>query len=226
MGKILLVCRLTVKDFRHWPAEAILLLLAITAGAATLTLALALRGTTDNPYARTRAATNGPDLVATVFPGGSNAPGPARAAELLPLEHAAGVVAHSGPFPVTWTLLRKGRTTRAAEVEGRSSAFSSVDQPKLMQGTWVRPGGVVVEAAFARAFGLHVGDRLTLGGRSFRVAGTAVTAAIPSFSMVCFFDCVIPNQQEPGLVWATEADAGHIAGAARPLAYFLCSPAG
>jgi ABC-type lipoprotein release transport system permease subunit len=220
VGKALLVCRLAVKDIRHRPAQAILLLLAIATGAATLTLGLALQGTTNDPYARTRAATNGPDVVATVFPGGPNSPGLADVGELAPLEHAPGVAAHSGPFPVTWTLLRKGRTTRDAEIEGRSSASSSVDQPKLMQGTWVRPGGVVVEAAFARAFGLHVGDRLTLGGRSFKVAGTAVTAAIPSFSMVCFFGCVT-KQQEPGLVWATEADARRIAGTAGPVAYFL-----
>ena len=57
MGRLLLVCRLGVKDLRHRPAQAILLLLAIAAGAATLTLGLALHGTTDNPYARTRAAT-------------------------------------------------------------------------------------------------------------------------------------------------------------------------
>ena len=77
MGKVLLICRLAVKDIRHRPAQAVLLLLAIATGAATLTLGLALRGTTDNPYARTRAAANGPDVVATVFPGGSNAPGSA-----------------------------------------------------------------------------------------------------------------------------------------------------
>ena len=71
----------------------------------------------------------------------------AEAAPLLHLQHAAGVVEHSEPFPVTWTSLQKGHTTGGAEVEGRNSAFSSVDQPKLTQGTWVRPGGVVVEAA-------------------------------------------------------------------------------
>ena len=31
------------------------------------------------------------------------------------------------------------------EVEGRSSAASPVDQPKLLQGSWVRPGGVIIE---------------------------------------------------------------------------------
>src|SRR6266851_2646480 len=65
MGKVLLVCRLTVKDIRHRPVQALLLLLAIATAATTLTLGLALRGTTDNPYARTRAAANGPDVVGT-----------------------------------------------------------------------------------------------------------------------------------------------------------------
>ena len=241
MGKVLLVCRLAVKDIRHRPAQALLLLLVIAAGATTLTLGLALQGTTSDPYARTRAATNGPDVVATVLPNGSNAPGPATSArpggpngpgaadagELVPLEHASGVAAHSGPFPVTWTLLRAGHTTGSAEVEGRSTASSSVDRPKLMQGTWVRTGGVVVEAAFANALGLHVGDRLSLGGSSFEVTGTAVTAAIPDYPDVCSpLGCFLANglgSYNPGLVWATDADAGHIAHAATstPLAYFL-----
>ena len=41
-----------------------LLLLAITAATATLTLGLALHGVTNQPYQQTRAATNGPDVVA------------------------------------------------------------------------------------------------------------------------------------------------------------------
>jgi putative ABC transport system permease protein len=244
MGKVLLVCRLAVKDIRHRPAQAVLLLLAIAAGTTTLALGLSLRGTTDNPYARTRAATNGPDAVATVLPDGPNAPGPAAAARpggpngprpadvgdvggLMRLEHAPGVAAYSGPFPVTWTLLHRGHTTGGAEVEGRSAAPSSVDRPKLTQGTWVRPGGVVVEAGYANALGLHVGDRLSLGGSSFEVTGTAVTAAIPNYPDVCsHLGCFLAGSvsaYDPGLVWATETDAGHIAGAASstPVGYFL-----
>src|SRR6266536_983589 len=243
MGKVLLVCRLAVKDLRRRPAQAILLLLAIAAGATTLALGLALQGTTNNPYARTRAATNGPDVIATVFPdgssgsgpetarpggsGGPSGPGSADAGGLVPLEHASGVAAHSGPFPVTWTLLRAGHTTGGAEVEGRSTAPSSVDRPKLLEGTWVRTGGVVVEAAFANALGLHVGDRLSLGGSSFGVTGTAVTAAIPDYPDTCSHPgCFLAgsiSSSNPGLVWATEADAEHIARAATstPVAYFL-----
>jgi ABC-type lipoprotein release transport system permease subunit len=220
MGKTLLVWRLAVRDIRHRPAQAILLLLAIAAGTTTLTLALALGGTTNNPYARTRAATNGPDVVAASSVG----PGPADPGGLVPLEHASGVIAHSGPFPVTWTLLQTGNTTTAGEVVGRSPAPSPVDQPALTQGTWVRPGGVVVEAGFANVLGVHVGDRLSLGGSSFEVVGTAVTAAIPNYPHLCALGCSIPNSYNPGLVWATQDDAERIARAPTSsgiAAYFL-----
>jgi ABC-type antimicrobial peptide transport system permease subunit len=241
-GRVFLVFRLAVKDLRHRPGQALLLLLAIAAGTTTLTLGLALHGTTNNPYERTRAATNGPDVVATVMPGGSSAPAPATTAKpgnrgpvlnpaeesaaLVPLEHDTAVAAFSGPFPVTWTSLRKGRTTGGAEVEGRNAAVSAVDQPKLLHGNWVQPGGVVVEAGFASALGIHVGDRLTLGDTTFQVVGTAATAAIPSYPDVCAEaeGCFIVghiSSSNPGLVWATEADASRIAGSDGPIAYFL-----
>jgi putative ABC transport system permease protein len=244
MGKFLAIYRLAVRDIRHRPAQAFLLLIAIAAGAATLTLGLSLQGTASNPYARTRAATSGPDLIATLFTDGSNAPGPAATSKpgagggtaadgqpdtpaLTSLEHASGVTAYSGPFPITWTAFQTGHTTGGVEVEGRSSAASLVDQPKLLQGSWVRPGGVVVEAGFANAFNLHVGDRLNLGGVTFPIVGTAVTAAIPTYPDTCAKaeGCILVNQAgsyNPGLVWATEADAQQIRQeASGPLAYYL-----
>lgn len=227
-GRVLLVFRLALKDLRRRPTQAILLLLAIAAGAATLTLGLSLQGTTNNPYARTRAATNGPDVIASVFPRSSRTTGivaaKAETAELVNFEHASGVVAFSGPFPVTWTLLEKGHTTGGAEVEGRGTALSSIDRPKLIQGTWVRPGGVVVEAEFASALGIHVGNELKLGGTLFRVVGTAVTAAMPDYPNICFGSgCFLEGKvssYNPGLVWTTQADAEHIVGTGA-VAYFL-----
>jgi putative ABC transport system permease protein len=225
MGKAFLVWRLTVKDLRHRPAEAILLLLAIATAATTLTLGLALHGATDNPYAVTRAATNGPDVVAQQFPSPPNALEPADVAYLTPLEHASGVIAYAGPFPVTWAFLRAAGLTAAAEIQGRSPAPSPVDQPKLTQGSWVRPGGAVVEGGFAQALGLHVGSRISLGGASFHVVGIAVTAAIPNYPTLCYLGCDMPAKlgtYNPGLVWLTTADAEHVATAsAGPVAYLL-----
>jgi putative ABC transport system permease protein len=224
MGKILLVWRLATKDLRHRPAEAVLLLLAIATAATALTLGMALHGATNNPYAATRAATNGPDVVVTEVPGGPGNPGPVDGAVLTRLDHASGVVAHSGPYPVTWALLRARGLTAGAEIEGRSSAPSAVDQPRLTSGSWVRPGGVVVEGGFARALGLGIGDRVTLGRVSFRVVGIAVTAAIPNYSGVCFLGCDMPGNlgnYNPGLVWLTQTDAERVAAlSAEPVAYF------
>ncbi len=239
MGRLLLVYRLGTKDLRRRPAQALLLVLAIAAGAATLTLGLAVSGTTDSPYARTRVATGGPDVVATVLtggaspgpattvkPGGGGAPVAAQATALLPLRHARGVAASSGPFPVTWTLLRHGPTAGSAEVEGRDTARAAVDHPRLLAGRWIRPGGVVVEAGYASTLGIGVGDRLDLGGRAFRVAGIAVTAAIPAYPNTCSKaeGCILANGvalHNPGLVWAARADVARLTGAAGPDAWFL-----
>src|SRR4029453_18703489 len=97
MGRILLVGRLTARDLRRRPIEAALLLVAITAATATLTLGLVLHGMTNDPYQRTRNATAGPDPVAGVAP---PAPGPADLSGLRALTDAHGVVDHSGPYPV------------------------------------------------------------------------------------------------------------------------------
>ena len=66
MGRLLLICRLAVGDVRHRPASAVLLVLAIVTAATTLTLGLALAGTSNQPYQQTRALTAGPDVVAEV----------------------------------------------------------------------------------------------------------------------------------------------------------------
>lgn len=243
MSLLLAIWRLAARDIRHRPTQALLLLLAIAAGAATLSLGLSLQGTTNNPYARTRAATNGPDAVAGAFGGGSSqgssvstspGSGPATpasqpsAASLTPLEHAPGVVAYSGPFPITWVTLQAGQTAGSAEVEGRGTGTTShVDQPKLLQGTWVRPGGVVVEAGYASALNLHVGDQVNLGGTTFRIVGTAVTAAVPNYPDICSkgAGCLLANavaRHNPGLVWATEADTQRIVSAADgALSYYI-----
>jgi putative ABC transport system permease protein len=221
MGRLLLVWRLAMKDIRHRPALTVLMLLVIAAGVATLALGLALRGTTDNPYARTRAATNGPDVVATDINGDPQAA--AQPGDLAPLEHAPGVAAHSGPFPITWASLQTRHTTATAEVEGRSSAPSAVDRPKLTQGGWVRPGGVVVEATFAQALGLHVGDRVRLGGSSFEVVGTAATAAFPTYPVAGALGSFLVGSSGTnsiGLVWVPEADVAHLAAASAEPVFF------
>ena len=66
MSRVRLVGRLVARDLRHRPGQAVLMLLAITAATATLTLGLVLHGVTSQPYQQTRAATSGPDEVAYI----------------------------------------------------------------------------------------------------------------------------------------------------------------
>ena len=238
MGRVLLsrtvlVGRLAGRDLRYRPAQAVLLLLVIAAATATLTLGLALHGVTSQPYQRTRAATNGPDVVAYLpvmdRPGHGSSP-PAQAAAAL--TRAAGVAGHSGPYPLVGALLRARGRTAPAQAEGRSQAPAPVDQPKLTAGRWVRPGGVVIERTFADALGVGVGDRITLNGQPFTVAGIAVTAASPPYPNLCYTSgggchASPPDQGQHsvatsiGLIWITAPEAGRLATAADPVTSYV-----
>jgi putative ABC transport system permease protein len=239
MGRIRVITRLVARDLRRRRGEAVLMLITIMAASTTLTLGLILHGVTSQPYAQTRAATKGPDVVASVFPSGlDKGPGPGKGptaskwgvsasqvASLTALEHAPGVTGHSGPYPVTWALLRARGIPATAEVEGRDGTQAPLDQPKLTQGTWVRPGEVVLERSFADALGVGAGARITLNGRSFRVAGVAVTAAFTPYPNVCFTGCIIGTGRmlasQPGLIWTTRAAAHSLGSAGEPLTYFM-----
>jgi putative ABC transport system permease protein len=227
MGRILLVRRLAARDLRRRPAQAVLLLIVITAAMATLTLGLILHGVTSKPYGQTRAATAGPDVVASsVGFTGSTGTSASALGRFAALAHAPGVTAHSGPYPVAWPVLRAHGITADVMTEGRDDAPAAVDQPKVIHGSWVRAGGVVVERAFADALGVQIGDHVTLDGRPFQVTGIAVTAAVPVYSQVCFYGgCSGPGGQPgsfgTGLVWLTAAAARSLATPGNPLTYYL-----
>ncbi|GAA5186957.1 hypothetical protein GCM10023322_34240 [Rugosimonospora acidiphila] len=214
-GRLLLVCRLLVRDLRRRPTEIILLLLAISAATGTLTLGLALSGVADRPYQQTRATTAGPDVVAEPVGGG-----PESLATLTPLATEAGVTAHSGPFPLAFLrLTSRGRTVNAV-VEGRDQAPAALDQPAVTSGTWVRPGGVVVERTFAEALGVRLGDPVSIGGHALRVVGTAVTAARPAYPRVDWHEPGSILSDSGGLVWVDRGQIGAVAGT-QPLSYTL-----
>jgi putative ABC transport system permease protein len=246
MGKLFIVFRLVTRDLRHRRAQAILMLLAITAATTLLSLAFALHGVTNRPYQHTRAATRGPDVVAQM--GGPPAlsvhiPGHATRyigvpqshrqvqAEATSLIKAAGVTGHSGPYPVASVVFRLGRVAAPVEAEGRAQAPAALDQPYLTAGSWVRPDGIVLERTFAEAVGASVGDRVTLDGHPYTVAGIAVTAASAPYPNLCFSpggNCAFDGPANSslstaniGLAWVTQSDARSLASAASPLAYFL-----
>jgi putative ABC transport system permease protein len=237
MGTALLVFRLAARDVRHHAAQAVLLVVAIAAATATLTMGLALSGVTSrSPYLTTRAATKGPDVVAYVT----------SAAAANSLTRAAGVANHSGPFPVVSAAIRFDGRQADVWAQGRGTAAAAVDQPLLTAGSWIRPGGVVIERTFADALGVSAGDRVSLNGKSFEVAGIAVTAAQAPYPNLCNGTLLAPtaagskfsnacgssfnipflplpggqelaSSDEVGQIWMTEADAIGLTSAANPL---------
>ena len=220
MGRLFLIVRLAARDLRRRPGEAVMLVIVIVAATAALTLGLVLHGTTAHPYQATREATSGPDELATSFPA---SPGTAASQTALrtlaPVARAPGVAAYSGPFPVAFPVLTANGRTDAVLAEGRGTAPASVDQPELTEGSWVHRGAVVIERSFADALGLHPGQRITLNGRPFTIAGVAVTAAFPD-NGVGFLEgsSQWPN---PALIWTTQPDADSLATRQYPLGWVL-----
>jgi putative ABC transport system permease protein len=212
-GRSLLLIRLARQDIRHHLTQAVLLVVAIAVATTTLTMAFALNGVNANPYQQTKAATKGPDVVAqSANDPNTGLTSKADVAALTAIGHAKGVAAHSGPYPIVGDVGPEGPVMRtmgldtSVEVEGREPGTVAVDQPKVTDGTWIRPGGVVVERSFAEAANLHLGQAITLNGHPFQVVGFAVTAAFGGY---------------PGmsLIWATEGATRSLATNADPLSY-------
>ncbi|MFF4118060.1 ABC transporter permease [Streptomyces sp. NPDC001714] len=225
MGRIRLVLRLAARDLRRRRAEAVLLLLAFTAAMTTLTLGLVLNNVTDQPYQQTRGATAGPDIIALSYPSAADASS-GTVPGLAELATDPAVTATSGPFPATWTPLEAKGHKAGAQVVGRDTGTTRVDQPKITSGTWLGgTGSAVVERSFAESVGIAVGDTVRLNDRPFRVSGIAVTAAVPPYPQVCTSGCeqdtTRQQGEETGQIWVTQAAARSLATQAHPLYYFL-----
>nr|WP_225956454.1 FtsX-like permease family protein [Amycolatopsis lexingtonensis] len=201
---MLLLWRLAARDLRRRPGEAALFLVAVTAATAALSLGLATGNAVTTGYQNTREATAGPDLTAI-----TTAADPADLARRLAA--APGVAAQGDPvFAFDATVGLPGGTAHTS-VEGRDGMPSIVDRPLVTDGSWVRPGGAVLERGFADVFGVHVGDRVTIGARAYPVVGIAISAATPVYPWSDWAQGPGPSDRG-GRLWLTTADAHAAAG--------------
>ena len=214
MGRFVSIARVALRGLRRHLLRSAILLLAVTTACAAVTLGLTLRDAAGQSYAQVRAATDGPDVVAMSRSTGDTAPH-----ELGPLLRLPGVVAHAGPYPVAYPVIQTHGLSVRAVVQGRDTAPAAVDQPQLTQGSWVRPGHAVVERAFALALGVHTGDHLTVAGRTFTVAGIALTAAVGPYPGAEWSPQGGGPSDSAGLLWLTRADLRGLATPELPLSY-------
>ena len=204
MGRLLLMWRLAARDVRRRPGEAALFLVAVTAATAALTLGLAVGNAVTTGFEKTREATAGPDITAI-----TTATDPADLAHRLAT--APGVAAQSDPiFAFDATVGLHGRDAHTS-VEGRETTPSTVDRPLVTDGSWVRPGGAVIERGFADVYGVHVGDRVAIGNRAYPVVGIALSAATPVYPWSDWAQGPGPSDRG-GRIWLTTTDARAAAG--------------
>jgi putative ABC transport system permease protein len=207
VGRLLLIWRLARGDIKRRRAQSALLVVMIATTTTTLALGLALHGVSTDPFARTRAATRGPDVVAVLggVPETPFSPSAGSLGRFETLSRAPGVHQASGPYKLAFPrLAARGRSVVVA-AEGRGQAPSAIDQPLLTAGHWVRPGGAVVERGLADALGVHVGERIQLERHPFRIVGTAETTA------TAFYPAA-----SPGMVWLTRGDVEQLTAIGRP----------
>jgi len=216
MGRALLVFRLVWSDVRRHPGQAAMLLLSLTVATGMLALGGSLGGATETLYRHTRAVTAGPDVVA-ISPDNSAA----TAATQASLTSDPAVTAHSGPYLQYYSELTAKGSTSNVVVTAADAEQGPVDHPLVTSGTWVRSGGVVVERGFANALGVHVGDHVTVAGRSLPVVGTAVSAAGTVYPFAQLTGPGGGPGDYSGRVWMSEQDTQALASKDLPVASLL-----
>ena len=140
------------------------------------------------------------------------------------------MTASSGPFPLAGALVRANGLTAGAEAEGRDEIPAAVDQPKLTAGSWVRPGGAVLERTFAAGLGVGVGrpDHAERPGiHRLRDSGHRGQPAVPEPVLLLRRRAAGPgppgsdSPRDIGLLWLTKPDALALATPANPVTTYV-----
>ena len=175
-------------DLRARRGQAVITV-AVVAGVVTaLMLATMLLQGAVNPWQQLFARTRGADVL-IYFQNGTNT---------KELRYVAGIREIGKPYQAASATLEQGAVKSPVELRAMTPAPPAMSLPLLVAGTWLRPGapaGVVLEASFAEAVHLGVGDRIVVDGIDgtlvhMRVIGIADTA-----------DQGFYPQWTPGLIW-------------------------
>jgi len=181
--------RWTRADLRAHRAQSVSTVAVVAALVAALVLATMLLEGALNPWQALFARTRGADVLVYLADG----------TQAKPLGALPGVQAVATPYDAAPATLVQGAQKSPVELSGMTQALPAMSAPLVVAGSWLRagsPDGVVVEASFAAAARVVVGDRIVLDG----VDGTTVAMRVIGIADTA--DQGFYPQWTPGLIWA------------------------
>jgi putative ABC transport system permease protein len=175
-------------DLRARRGQALITVAVVAVVVAALMLATMLLQGAVNPWQQLFARTRGADVL-IYFQNGTNT---------SQLRFVAGIREIGKPQQAASATLEQGPVRSPVELRAMTPEPPAMSAPLVVSGTWLRASaedGVVVEASFAQAVHVGVGDRITVVGidghmATMQVIGIADTA-----------DQGFYPQWTPGLIW-------------------------
>jgi len=175
-------------DLRARRGQAIITVAVVAGVVASLLLATMLLQGAVNPWQQLFARTHGADAL-IYFQNGTNT---------SQLRDVAGIRKIGKPYQAASATLEQSAVKSPVELRAMTPAPPAMSTPLVVAGTWLRssaPDGAVIEASFAQAVHVGVGDQITVLGidgqqARMRVIGVADTA-----------DQGFYPQWTPGLIW-------------------------
>jgi putative ABC transport system permease protein len=177
--------RKALADLRSRRLQTVLIMLILILATAVLTVSVALlrSDSTNNPWERIFAETNGAHVWFT----SSNAD-----VDLAPIARLDGAAASVGPLPYVWgAFLAHNHGKYGLGLYGTSAVLPLVGRPSVSDGNWLAVGGeneMVLDRGLALSLKLNVGDTVVVvtstGKATLHVVGLAVNPGQGPFPSV------------------------------------------
>jgi putative ABC transport system permease protein len=175
-------------DLRARRGQALITVAVVAGVVAALFLATMLLQGAVNPWQQLFAQTRGADVV-IYFQNGTNT---------TDLRFLSGVQAVGQPNQAASATLEQGAVRSPVELRAMTPARPAMSTPLVVAGSWLRSSdqdGVVLEASFAQALHVGVGERIVIYG----IDGTRVAMRVIGIADTA--DQGFYPQWTPGLIW-------------------------
>ena len=175
-------------DLRARRGQALITVAVVAGVVAALFLATMLLQGAVNPWQQLFARTRGADAL-IYFANGTNT---------TELASVPGVQEVARPYQAASATLEQGAVKSPVELRAMTPVLPAMSAPLVVAGTWLRssaPDGAVLEASFAQAVHVGVGDRIMVDG----IDGTSVRMRVIGIADTA--DQGFYPQWTPGLIW-------------------------